>query len=203
MDAEAWIAVVAVIVAIAAAAISVWQARIATKQTKHAQDAARSAEEQAAEARKANQLTREQMDRAAVREEAEVRAAEDAAQREAEMVALSLRGSGGSVALAITNSGSRPIHHLQLMEVRADEPGPWASWAMNRFVSGNLADPHRLMLEPGEKTTMAVWLLAADGSHEPQLPAHVEVQYRFRDAGGQWWLSSLLNGVSRISPPAI
>ncbi|WP_330234555.1 hypothetical protein [Streptomyces sp. NBC_00566] len=159
MDAGDWIALAAVVISVGAAGISVHQA-------KTAKDSAAYAREQAAAAKEANQLTRQQMAHEDIREQQAAAEAGAAALREAEKVALGFHGNGGSVMVSITNNGAAPITEVELLEVRADQDGPWASWSVNRNIGGPLAQTKRSVL--GQREVMEV--ATSPSRHRP--PSH-------------------------------
>lgn len=189
MDTGDWIALVAVVISVAAAIVSVHQA-------KTAKSSADSAEE-------ANRLTREQMDREAAKDRQAQAEAEAAALREAEAVSIDVGGNGGSVRVRVTNNGSQPVTHMELVDVQPGEPGPWRSWAPNANVSGLLRETKRPHVPPHQALDVAVWLLDENGQQIIQMPTLVDVKVRFRDADGQWWLTSRSAGPERIDDPAI
>ncbi|MFJ7423812.1 hypothetical protein ACIQXD_35220 [Streptomyces uncialis] len=153
-----------------------------------AEEQARYAREQAQAAARANELTRQQMDR----EEARIRKAaadeESTALREAEKVRLACGDNGGSVVVSITNNGMRSVTEVELLEVRALQDGPWVDWSVNRNLTGGPpARTARSILGPREEMEVATWLLDGNGQHVRGLPDAVEALVRFRDEGGRWW----------------
>ncbi|MFF4874045.1 hypothetical protein [Streptomyces sp. NPDC000961] len=197
MDAGDWIALAAVFVATGAAAVSIHQAR-------SAKESAQTARGQADAAHEANRLTRQQMAQQATKEQRAELEGQAAAFREAEAVHLELGASGGSFHISVQNNGGRPISHVQLMDVRADEPepGPWRSWTPNPHVGRQLRQVERRIMQPGDSMTTAVWLTDDQGRQLP-LPGLVRIEVRFRDADGQWWMTELTEGPRRIDAPAI
>ncbi|MET9116633.1 hypothetical protein ABZX38_20900 [Streptomyces longwoodensis] len=189
MEAGDWIALVAVVISVGAAIISVHQAK--------------TAKDQAVEAREANRLTREQIAREAAREQQAAIDAEAAALREAEKVELSFYGNGGSVVVTITNNGSAPVTDVELLEVGAGEDGPWVSWSVNRNIPrGPLVRTKRSILGRGESMEVATWLLDAGGQHVRELPQSVQALVRFRDQSGQWWQTTAGDEApTRVSAP--
>ncbi|MFD8263512.1 hypothetical protein ACFV19_32490 [Streptomyces griseoluteus] len=186
MDAGDWITLAAVVISVGAAGISVHQA-------KTAKDSAAYAREQAAAAKEANQLTRQQMAREDIHEQQAAAEEGAAALREAEKVALGFHGNGAA-----------PITQVELLEVRADQDGPWVSWSVNRNIGGSLAQTKRSVLGRREVMEMATWLLDDGGPQIRELPQRCEALVRFRDQGGQWWQVTADDDrpPARIAPPA-
>ncbi|MFG3208034.1 hypothetical protein [Streptomyces sp. NPDC048192] len=195
MDAGDWIALAAVVVSVGAAAISMHQA-------KTAKDSASHAKEQADAAREANELTRQQIARHDAKEQEERIEAQAAALREAEAVHLGVGGNAWSLLIRVQNRSSRPISNVQLMDVRADEPGPWRSWTVNPNVTRAMQRTQQKQLDPNAVMTTAVWLLDEHGQHLTHAPGAAKVEVRFRDADGQWWMTELTDGPRRIDAPS-
>lgn len=196
MDAGDWIALAAVTLSAGAAGISIHQARSAKGSAAHAK-------EQAVAAQEANQLTRQQMTREEQRQRAAAAEADAAALREAEKVEISFGGNGGSVMVEITNNGLADLTEVELLNVWADQEGPWVSWRVNRNIRrGPRSHVKRTVLHPREAMTVATWLLDAEGQHVRDLPRRCDALVRFRDHGGQWWhITAEGYPPTRVDPP--
>jgi hypothetical protein len=195
VDAGDWIAVGAVVISVAAAAISVWQARTAAASAEHAKVQARAAVE-------ANELARQQMQRDDALAQQAAAEAQAMALREAELVHMEVAGNGGSIQINIANRSSRPITDVEIVDVKALEDGPWEAWRPNANVNGQLGRATCRLIEARTgQITVAAWLLDAQGTHVRRLPQRINVEVRFQDADGQWWLTSLSDSPQRIEAP--
>ncbi|MGW1878753.1 hypothetical protein [Streptomyces sp. NPDC001975] len=196
MDTGDWIAVGAVVISVAAAAISVWQARTAAASAEYAKVQAQAAVE-------ANELARQQMQRDATFAQQAAAEAQAMALREAGLVHIEPAGNGGSIQINIANRSSRPITDVEIVNVKALEDGPWEAWRPNANVNGQLGRATCPLIDGRTgQITVAVWLLDAQATQVRHLPQRVNVEIRFRDADGQWWLTSLSDGPQPIETPA-
>ncbi|MGW1950726.1 hypothetical protein ACWCRC_41465, partial [Streptomyces sp. NPDC001940] len=152
-------------------------------------------------AKEANQLTRQQMAQQASKEHIEAAEAMSAAQREAEKVRLVVSSNGGSLTVQVTNHALRVVTDVELLNVTPTGTGPWRSWKPNPNVGRQLSSLSRPLLHPGEKMTVAVWLLDENGNQAREMPRTAAVEVRFCDDDGQWWSSVTGVGTQRIAPP--
>ena len=196
MDAGDWIALAAVGLSVGAAGVSIHQA-------KSAKDSAEHARTQAEAAQQANELTRQQMAREDAREQREAEESEATALREAEKVELGFRENGGSVEVSITNNGLAPITEVELLDVRAKQDGPWASWKVNPNITGGpRTQVKQSILGHLKVMVVATWLVDASGEHVREMPESCEALVRFRDHGGQWWhVTARETPPQRVDPP--
>ncbi|MFH8760259.1 hypothetical protein [Streptomyces atroolivaceus] len=193
MEASDVIAGIAVVITLGAASISIHQAKSAKR-------SADQAEAQVAVAREANQLTRLQIDQQTAKDHQVAREAEQASQREADKVDISLSSNGGSIVVAIT-SAARMITEVELLNVTPLGDGPWHSWKVNPNVGRELRTTHWPRINHGDRKQVAVWLLDAHGKQVRQLPGEARVEIRFCDDEGQWWASDTGGTTTRIAPP--
>ncbi|WP_331739833.1 hypothetical protein OG613_44625 (plasmid) [Streptomyces sp. NBC_00015] len=196
MDAGDWIALAAVALSAGAAGVSIHQAKSATASAAHARV-------QAEAAREANELARQQMAREEQLEQRAAAEADAAAFREAEKVELEFSGNGGGVVVSITNNGLYPITEVELLDVRADQDGPWVSWKVNPNIArGQLIRVKQSVLDPRRDMAVATWLLDDAGEQVRQMPQRCEALVRFRDHGGQWWhVTAGEHPPARVDPP--
>lgn len=143
-------------------------------------------------ARKADR--RDLADRSAAAAEQERRETAEAA-----LIDVTPHGNGGSIQLSITNSSHRPVTKLELLDIASDPPVADETWKYNPNISQRTR--YREVLPPGEKTSIYVWLLDANGEHRQGLPGGVTYGIRFRDAGGQWWKATDEGDPARIDAP--
>ncbi|MCZ4100802.1 hypothetical protein [Streptomyces sp. H39-C1] len=195
MDAGDWTAAGAVGISVAAAVTSVWQARTAAASAEHAKAQARAAIE-------ANDLARQQIQRNDARVQQAAAESQEVALRQAKLVHVEVKGNGGSVQINIANRSSRAITDVEIRNVESLESGLWETWRPNANVSGQLGRATCRLIEARTgQITVAVWLLDAQQVHMRLLPQKVNVEVRFQDADGQWWLTSLSGDPQRITAP--
>lgn len=196
MDAGDWIALGAIGVSTGAAVVSVWQARLAKASAVHARTQAEAAVE-------ANDLLRQQMHRDDARGQQEAAAAEAAAHREAKKVTIKFTKNYG-LGVTVENLGSRAIHQVELLDVRALDDGPSTGWSVNPNVGigDQLRRTKRPILGSRDKMVVSCWLLNDQGQQEVGDPTRADATVRFEDADGQWWQTTASNGPERIDPPA-
>ncbi|MFG3369548.1 hypothetical protein ACGF0K_31845 [Streptomyces sp. NPDC048156] len=146
-------------------------------------------------------LPRQQMAQQASKERIEAAEAMSAAQREAEKVRLVVSSDGGSLTVQVTNHALRVVTDVEPLDVTPTDAGPWRSWKPNPNVGRQLSSLSRPPLHPGERMTVAVWLLDDNGDQLRELPRKATVEVRFCDDDGQWWPSVTGVGTQRIPPP--
>ncbi|MFI6277330.1 hypothetical protein [Streptomyces sp. NPDC050988] len=105
---------------------------------------------------------------------------------EASLVTVTVRGSGGSVAVKITNDGDQPVLRVELLDIRREGADPAETWSVNQNMVPQPA-VMREVLKTHTALQVATWLLDADGKRM-SVPRAVEYAVRFCDVSGQWWL---------------
>ncbi|MFI9311100.1 hypothetical protein [Streptomyces triculaminicus] len=204
METGDWIAIAVGGVSVVAAAISIWQARTASISATAAREQAEYAQAQAQAATEANRLTQQQMAREDAREQQVAAEAEAAALREARKVRFEFSGGGGStIKVRLANYGSRAIHDVELLTVRALVAGPWVGWSVNRNIRGGpLVQTYRNVIEAQQDMVVVVWLLDAQGAQTREPPGSLDAEARFCDADGQWWKTTAARGEpQRVDTP--
>jgi hypothetical protein len=209
MDTGNWIAIAVGAVSVGAAGISMHQAasskRSATaalEQAQSAKEQARSARDQAEAAREANQLTHLQIQRADRQEHAADQQENAAAQRAAEAVHLKVaaRSSDDTLVVSIDNKHTQPITHVKIMDSRADGEAPQRGWQGYRSLPSKLRQTSWAHIAAAGSVQTALRFTDENGDRLP-LPTDREVKVRFRDANGQWWMTSSATGPRRIAEP--
>ncbi|MET8075538.1 hypothetical protein [Streptomyces sp. NPDC005303] len=125
--------------------------------------------------------------------------AEQAQQRrdvaEASLVTVTVRGSGGSVAVKIMNDSDLAVLRVELLDIRRESAEPTETWTVNQnMVPRPMA--MREVLKAHTAMEVPTWLLDSDGNRVP-VPEAVEYVVRFCDTSGQWWLRDASDGPPR------
>lgn len=130
------------------------------------------------------------------REMADKVKAEGAAQRrnvaEASLVTVTPRGSGGTVALKITNNGNEPVLNVELLDVRRVGADAAETWTVNRNMFPT-PPAKREVLKAHTHMEVPTWLLDGEGTRMP-VPDSLDFIVRFCDTSGQWWLRDANDG---------
>ncbi|MFC8516049.1 hypothetical protein [Streptomyces sp. NPDC057257] len=114
---------------------------------------------------------------------------------EASLVTVTVRGSGGSVDVKITNNSDRAVLRVELLDIRREGADPAETWTVNQNMVPRPA-PLREVLKAHTDMHVPTWLLDAEGNRMP-VPQAVEYTVRFCDTSGRWWLRDASDGPPR------